>query len=383
MSYAFIHAFPALRGVQAGKTYYVMMCPLGLLPRLFSFNEPSVPPSLRAQRTLNAARIPEMKRYIVQNRSDYVFSAITASIDGEVRFEPAQVGEDITDVGRLLVPMSARFIINDGQHRRAAIEAALQEQPDLADEHIAVVVYVDAGLRRSQQFFADLNKHAVRPTQSLGILYDYRDPLAGLARNLADRVFCFKDLTEFEQTSISNRRPKLFTLSGIYQATEALLGKHKGDAISLEEQDIAFQFWTQLGHAIPEWELAAQRKVNTSDLRQNYVHAHGIILHAFGLAGHVLIQQYPYDWQEKLLRLKNVDWSRSNTSLWEGTAMLHGKMSKASQNVQNSAKVIKSLLGIEVIVQQSLIDKRKPEVQVDAKSRLSHTANITHRRKQV
>src|SRR5205823_6988193 len=112
------------------------------------------PPELRAQRTINLARIPEIARYILENRNDYAFSAITASIDGEVRFKPANMNDGTDDVGLLIVPMSTRFVINDGQHRRAAIEAALEEQPDLADETIAVVFYLDAGLRRSQQLFA-------------------------------------------------------------------------------------------------------------------------------------------------------------------------------------------------------------------------------------
>src|SRR2546423_14198835 len=219
MSYGYTYTFPALKGVQAERDYYVAMCPLKLLPKIFLFDEAPIPPELRAQRTLNAARIPDIARYIVDNRRDYAFSAITVSIDGEVRFEPANMNDGTSDIGRLIVPMSTRFIINDGQHRRAAVEQALEEQPDLEDETIAVVFYVDAGLRRSQQLFADLNKHAVRPTQSLGILYDYRDPLAGLARDLAERVFCFKGLTEMEKTTISNRPVKLFTLSGIYQAT--------------------------------------------------------------------------------------------------------------------------------------------------------------------
>lgn len=107
--------------------------------------------------------------------------------------------------------MSARFVINDGQHRRAAIEAALEERPELGEETIAVVFFLDEGLNRSQQLFADLNKHAVKPTKSLGILYDYRDPLACLARELAANVPCSKNLTEKEKTTISNRSIKLCT----------------------------------------------------------------------------------------------------------------------------------------------------------------------------
>ena len=58
--------------------------------------------------------------------------------------------------------MDARFIINDGQHRRAAIEMALRDRPELADETISVVFFLDPKLERCQQMFADLNRYAVR-----------------------------------------------------------------------------------------------------------------------------------------------------------------------------------------------------------------------------
>jgi DNA sulfur modification protein DndB len=52
MSYGFTYTFPALRGIQAGKEYYVAMCPLELLPKIFLFDDASLPPELRAQRTV-------------------------------------------------------------------------------------------------------------------------------------------------------------------------------------------------------------------------------------------------------------------------------------------------------------------------------------------
>jgi DNA sulfur modification protein DndB len=68
-----------------------------------------------------------------------------------------------------------------------SIEEALKERPELGDETLAVVFFVDAGLRRSQQLFADLNTHAVRASSSIGILYDFRDPLSQVARTVAHR----------------------------------------------------------------------------------------------------------------------------------------------------------------------------------------------------
>src|ERR1700683_3879343 len=123
-SESYSHVFPALRGRQAGREYYVAMCPLKLIPKLFLYDEDELPAEFRAQRPLNRTRIPAIARYMLENPGEYVFSSITASVDAEVRFDehPPDSG-----MGSLVIPMTARFIINDGQHRRAAIEAALSE----------------------------------------------------------------------------------------------------------------------------------------------------------------------------------------------------------------------------------------------------------------
>jgi DNA sulfur modification protein DndB len=215
--------------------------------------------------------------------------------------------------------MTARFLINDGQHRRAAIEEALKERPELADETISVVFFVDQDLEHSQQLFADLNKHAVRPTKSLGILYDHRDPLADLCRRLINQVSIFKGLTEMERTSISNRSTKLFTLSSIFQATGELL-KKKGKSTEITEAEarLAAEYWTTLGEIIPEWRLAKEKQVSMAELRRDYIHVYGVVLHALGIVGASLLTQHPKTWQKRLQALTTIDWTRTNTDLWDG-----------------------------------------------------------------
>ena len=249
---SFTYTFPALRGIQAGRQYYVSMCPLRLVPRLFTFNDEELDPELRAQRVLNKSRVPAMATYILENPTEYVFSALTASIDAEVEFVAVSEKAEHYNVGWLRVPMSARLIINDGQHRRAAIEAALKERPDIGDETIAIVFFMDLGLARSQQMFADLNRYAIRPTKSLSVLFDHRDPLAAMARDIVSAVDVFDGMTELAKTTISNRSTKLFTLSGIHRATVELL---KGSSsLSYDEQRLlAIEFWNAIASHLPEW----------------------------------------------------------------------------------------------------------------------------------
>ena len=352
------YTFPALKGIQAGREFYVAMCPLKLVPRIFIFEGGDVPAELRAQRTLNKARVPEIARYITQNPRDYVFSSLTASIDRQVHFESIGNQGSTKDAGRLIVPMRARIIINDGQHRRAAIEEALKFQPTLGDESISIVFFLDAGLKRSQQMFSDLNKHAIRPTRSLGILYDNRDPFSILSRVLVEKVPLFKGLTEMEKTTISNRSPKLFTLSTIYQATRALLGKeNKKSLLTKQDENITLEFWTELPKHIPEWQFAIDKKVSCAELRHGYVHAHGIAPHALGRAGHDLISLYPNNWKKKLSKISGLDWHRSNTKLWEGRAMIGGRIGKTPMNVILTANVLKSLLGLELNTEEKRYEK--------------------------
>lgn len=351
---SFFYAFSALKGVQAGREYFVAMCPLKLIPKIFLFDEDELPSELRAQRVLNRSRIPEIARYLIENPTEYVFSAITASVDRSVTFDP--FGGDGAQIGQLRIPMTAKFIINDGQHRRAGIEEALKERPEIGDETMAVVLFTDGGLRRSQQMFADLNKHAVRPTKSLGILYDLRDPLSHLARRLITAIPYFKGLTETEKTTISNRSIKLFTLSGIYQGTRALLNKPKASKITPQEEELTVSFWTEVGKQIPEWQMALKKKVTAAELRRDFIHAHALALHAIGIAGNALIAAEPKKWRTALKALSTIDWSRSNTRLWEGRALVGGRVSKAHNNVILTTVVVKKALALPLSPEEKRVE---------------------------
>ncbi|MCY4200609.1 MAG: DNA sulfur modification protein DndB [Gammaproteobacteria bacterium] len=351
------HSFPALRGTQAGSDFFVAMCPMKLLTKIFVFDEDEVPPELRAQRTLNKHRIPEIARYLADNRESYVVSALTASVDTSVTFQAEGSGIGSRTIGTLQIPMDARLLINDGQHRRAAIEEAIKECPELRDDHVPVIFFVDKGLERSQQMFADLNKHAIRPSDSLSTLYDQRDPSSELARYVAMTVDGFKGMTEMEKSSISNRSTKLFTLSGIKHASRALLRKGKRDDISQEEQTFAADFWSEVVCNMPDWIQAKERKLASSDLRQNYVHAHGVALSALGAAGADLVATHPKAWRQKLKRLGTLDWSRSNEELWEGRAMTHGRISKAKVNIQLTANLIKRHIGLALNPEEDELER--------------------------
>ena len=354
---AFEFIFPAIRGVQAGREYYVSMCPLRYIPQIFLFDEEELKPELRAQRVLNKQRVPEIARYLANNPTAYTFSSLTASIDGTVEFEPIGSQDDTeTKVGRLRIPMKARIVINDGQHRRAAIEEALKENPDLGDETISVVLFMDVGLKRCQQMFADLNRYPVRPTTSLSLLYDHRDEAAQLAKAVMYNVSVFSELAETERSSISNRSIKLFTLSGIHNATQTLLSGLDLEAFD-DKLKLAVEFWTEVAKHLADWQLAKDRKVSAADLRRDFIHAHTLALAALARAGNYLLANHPKNWRPKLRKLATLDWHRSNAELWEGRAMSAGRLSKRNANVTLSGNLVKQHLGLPLSADEEELEK--------------------------
>jgi len=347
--------FPVIRGIQAGREYYVTMWTLRTLKQISIFDEQELPPELRAQRTLNKARIPEMANYILDNPKDYVFSAITASIDSKVEFTPLSGKADESRLGTLKVPMDAKFIINDGQHRRAAILSAIEQKPELGSETIAVVFFLDIGLDRSQQMFADLNRYAIRPSRSLGLLYDHRNEKAKLARLVVMKSNVFKDIVDLEKSSLALRSRKLFTLSAFYNACADLV---EDIATGNLEQDAqtARDFWEAVARHFPSWTQVRDGKLAASEVREGFIHSHGIALQAIGKAGNALLKGNPSGWKSRLKELSQIDWSRKNARLWEGRALIGGKVSKVTTNVVLTTNVIKKHLGVELGPEEQRIE---------------------------
>jgi DNA sulfur modification protein DndB len=352
----FGYQFPSLRGTQAGRDYFISQCPIRLLPRIFAFDDSDLPVEARAQRTLNKDRVPEITRYILQNRNEYVFSAITASIDADVSFTP--LDNENSEIGVLSVPLSARFIVNDGQHRRAALTAALETNPELGDETIAVVFFIDVDLRRSQQMFADLNRHGVKPSVSIGVLYDHREPLAEISRKVVRANPLLQDLVEYERTTLAPRSRKLFTFSAIHTANSSLL-------IGLTEQqfEIAIAFWNAVIAAFPEWSEVHNKGLAASEVRQDFVHSHGTVLHAIGKVGNSMIREKRQDWAELTAALASLNWRRTNATDWDGRVLIGGRVSKSNQSVLLTSALIKEKLNLGLSTEETrLTNSRKGQI---------------------
>jgi DNA sulfur modification protein DndB len=333
------------------------MCPLGLVRRLFPISSEGLRPALQVQRVVTQSRVPELVRYITGHPKSYILSSLTASINMDVRFDKAPGSEGAAILGNLRIPMDAQLLLHDGLHRRLAIEKAIEQRPEMADETISLVLFVDPGLRRSEQMFTDLKRNETHSARSRSILCDHRDETARLVKAVVARIPVFSELTEMSRSTISNRSAKLFTFSGIYHATVLLLSGKQGQGFG-NRLALATDFWSEVAKQVPDWERARMHEVSTAELRKTCVHAHAIALAGLARAGKTLLEKFPDSWRQKLAPLAAIDWSRANTHLWEGRAMIAGRLSKARVCVVLTGNVIKRQLKLSLGPDEAGLEKQ-------------------------
>ena len=336
----FTYNFPAVRGVQAGKDYYIMMIPLKYLVKLLPEPTEYIPPQYRAQRKLNENRIPEIKAYILENRDSYVFSSLTASIDGDYSFEESK---ELANTGMLRISMDAKLLINDGQHRRAAIAQALVEDETLGEETISVVLFEDRGLEKSQQMFTDLNMNAQKSSNSINTCYETRNPLAVLTKDIVSDIPFLSKYTDFEKDNLGKNSSKLFTLYTIFRVNKKIIGNVdliEGDEIFLKE------FWRLITENIPEWADLENRIINKTVLREEYVTTLGVTLLSFSRIGIWLYQNRDKKMEGYLKKLSKIDWSRNNRAWNNRIIRDDGKIMNNENAIILAGNYIKKCLGI-------------------------------------
>lgn len=281
-----------------------------------------------------------MSKYILDNRDTYVFSALAASIDGEFKFVPTV---ESADIELLEVSMDAKLLINDGQHRKAAIIEALKEDHTLNDENISVVFFADQGLERSQQMFTDLNKHAVKTSNSIAELYDSRDQLAVITRNVISQIEFLDEFTDNEKDILGKYSSNLFTLSTFYNANKRVIRGGKFDEYT---EDFLLTYWKTVAENIEPWKELKNKKISKVDLRENYIITQSVIIQVLERLGNYFYLNPNVDLTEVLKGLNKIDWRRS-ASVWKfRTIRENGRMINNEDAIILTCNVVKMCLSM-------------------------------------
>jgi len=335
---------PALKGHLGGVDFYLITLTLGEVPRYIVGTDPNLPADLRENRRASPARFAEIANYIVSNVNDYRFSALTCTYgkngtlkpDSDMggKWEPAvpnaPAGSPGWAIGMLTLNQQDPLIIVDGQHRLGAIEKAIEEEPELRKDSIAIVLFPYISLEMNQQLFSDLNRNAKKTSKSLDVFFNRRDIENRVVQKVAKQVSVLKDRVDVENISVVKSPYKVFTLAGVYQATEPMIiGACVGGLIEEElsegKEDEYASFlsdvWEFIAEQFPEWGKVTRGEMNIAQERQNYLHWNSGVLSSIGEFVGFAMRERSADWKDTvktaLTHPDNGNWRRDMTQ-WQG-----------------------------------------------------------------
>jgi DNA sulfur modification protein DndB len=347
-------SLPVLRGIQAGRQYFVAMCPLSFIVKHLPFPPDSLPPEKVIQRQINKSRIPKIADYLVKYFDDYILPPIIASIDGEVQFQGLSAESPNLQLGILHIPDSADLIINDGQHRCAAIKHAVERRPELKLETLGVVFYIDRGVKRARQMFSDLNGHPIRTNRNITTTFDSRPHLSAVTKYTIDQCEILRNRVELFASSCAVGSPRIFTISALDKAHGLLLRDLLTQDV-VKDAEVCIRFWTVLENCLPKVKEMVAGKVMAQEVKETYFYPYSIALQGLAASVNQLIKERPNTWERDLVAVGRLNWQRSN-SAWEGRAMNAGRLTTGGNHPILTRNLIKRELTLQLSDEEQRVE---------------------------
>lgn len=307
--------FPAVKGEQAGRAYYMATVPFSVLGRLLQLDTAGGVLE-RSQREVNETRANKVKKYILENPTAYIIPSLTGVINvddiADIEFI-SPVNEQFKAVGTLSVPMDATIKLFDGQHRATGIIQSIKDNSSLKNELVPIMLFTNMSLEERQQAFSDINGTAAKPQQSLSDSYNSRDSLPMLAKHIAMNCSVFNGLIEYERNSITEKSDKLFPIKTIKDASQKFLGITKVDVITEEQKELCVKLWKQIGKEL-NWSIDDITSIglDVKQIRTDTIKTHTIMINALALAVSCVIKSIDFD-EIDFSKLQMLDFKRDSS----------------------------------------------------------------------
>jgi len=363
-------AIPALLYRQGGRQFIVTSFPLPLLVDRVKLDtmKKGDDPDEHINRPLMPDHVRAITEYLA-NQPEYILPGITLSIRKPLKCHVLR-GFYAVQLAQVILPLGIVFDVTDGQHRIKALEEALRQKRELAEDGIAVTIVPEVEIEKIHQDFVDCAQVKPIPAALLTV-FNLRDPLARLARTVVERVPVFTGRIEKTGTTVGKNSINLFTMNQIRAGVAELL---TGDSMmakaqlkkAVEErlkdeptinyhQQSILRFYDLFTEANPEWRRLASLKadpakdmVDASDLRQKYIHFTATGLQIIGRAGYSIMKLAEGKQGDFVTALGKLNWSRNN-EFWQGNVIqTSGKIVTQRAPVEIAIAKVKQQLGLEL-----------------------------------
>ena len=405
-------AYPAMKGKFGSTEYFVVTMKAGEVADKLTI--PTEMPGWeklkleeRFQREINYNRVKKQIVPYLSDDPDRFFGALIVNVcnDEEMEFEsastmmsgiPKPYQTAAKSFGFLTLSGSERLIPLDGQHRLAALQAAIsgkdekqQKIPEITsnselakDDIMLIMIRHDP--QKGRKIFNKVNRYAKATTKSENLITADDDVIAIISREIVVNKLIGDDLVNYQSNTLSDKAPHFTTLSTIYEATKHVLEDWFGkiDISTLPEKkstiasykNTAKEYWEKLLGGVNAYKVAIADKSNEggekrAEMRRNSLLGKPISQLALMLAVIRLRNMEAGDgsklsWNTILDRINRVNWANDNP-MWEQILMSGSRIVAGKTNAQFASRFIAYHLG------ESLTEPVLEKLREDYASRFS------------
>lgn len=347
MNNDYCYEFPVVRGVQAGRIFYMASVPMRIVQNMFRLDTGDGSALSRSQREVNLTRAKKFAEYLKANKETFVVPALTGFVNVEQGTKVEFKESNVPNVGVLSVPMDAALLFVDGQHRASGVALAMKDSDtrlEIGSQSTPVMLFENLTLEERQAMFSDINGNVAKPAQALSDAYNNRDDLAIFAKELAVTIPQLIDLVDFEHNVVSSKSAFLFSIKTVKEVSATVAGLKKNQSLSDSDKALITNFWkkwfeqTDFDRKFAEFDNDAYR------FKDQTIITTGVVLKAAALAvKEVGIESIDFS------MLSMIDWSRDGEAFQDRCVDAQLKTMKADSTATKltSAKML-TLMGIQL-----------------------------------
>jgi DNA sulfur modification protein DndB len=312
--------------------------------------------------------------YIVKNyNGKYILPPVTLNVQQKIDVFTTNLTSDLKPAV-VLLPLTTSLSVTDGQHRKKAIEIALQklsmdDAQYFQHDSIAAMIVCESDIKQIHQDFADCSKtKALSPSQLA--VYDRRNPANALVLQIAETCPLFKEKIDATSKTLGKKALSLFLTNQVRQLVkELLVGSYaepddtfQANAIRLlkgtDQPDFQERFkWcveyiNVVTEAIPTLRQVAAIDTKTQLSKIPQLRAEGWIcltatgLNIIGRIGHALFTDQNPSWKAVAKKLGDIDWRREAPE-WQGNIVQNGKLVTQQGALRAAYKSVAKKLGVD------------------------------------
>lgn len=106
------------------------------------------------------------------------------------------------------------------------------------------------------------------------------------------------------------------------------------------------EYWQYLSQIIKPWRDFFEGKISAAEVRKKTILSGTATVGASGKLGAQVISAHPESWKKNLIFLKELDWNRIGSSIWEGAAVRNGVLLKGQRAKEITYNILKQIVAI-------------------------------------